>query len=34
MGGLVVTENSKIKRGIAENFGEIQRRDHSNLLEK
>ena len=31
-GGSVVTENPK--GGITENFGRIQRRDHSNLLEK
>ena len=31
-GESVVTENSK--GGITENFGRIQRRDHSNLLEK
>ena len=31
-GGLVVTENPK--GGIIENFGRIQRGDHSNLLRK
>ena len=31
-GGSVVTENPK--GGIAENFGRIQRGDHSNLLRK
>ena len=31
-GRSVVTENPK--GGITENFGRIQRRDHSNLLEK
>ena len=32
MGGSVVTENPK--GGIAEDFGKIQRGDHSNLLGK
>ena len=32
LGGSVVTENPK--GGIAENFGRIQRGDHSNLLGK